>query len=70
MLNPVRSNPLTSAKVPLMIAMPIKSGWKNSITGKGVSKSMGNPISNPTEIAPSTTNGNPICRSKDFVPNE
>jgi hypothetical protein len=54
--------------VSLAAFTPIKSGWKSNISGKGASKSMGNPISNPVAITPSTTNGKPICLSKDFVP--
>jgi hypothetical protein len=34
-----------------MIAMPIRSAWKNSITGKGVLNIIGNPISKKVAIA-------------------
>lgn len=51
MLTRVRSNPPTSVKIAQMIAMPIRSAWKNSITGKGVLNIIGNPISKKVAIA-------------------
>jgi hypothetical protein len=42
-----------------MTAMLIKSGWKSSISDKGASNMMGNPIIKKMAIAPFTTNGKP-----------